>query len=88
MFCGAKELCGALRRRTFYRTRHDRIDHRQKRSTIYFDRSTVNALGAVGFLAYAIVVSCALARYKPIATISLMPVWAVTSFGLWYWVLR
>jgi hypothetical protein len=48
-------------------------------------------LGAVGFLAYAIVVSYVLARYKPstlLATIGLMPVWAVTSFGLWYWVLR
>jgi Protein of unknown function (DUF3147) len=48
-------------------------------------------LGTVGFLAYAIVVSYVLVRYKPstlLATISLMPVWAVTSFGFWYWVLR
>jgi hypothetical protein len=48
-------------------------------------------LGAVGFLAYTIAVSYVLARYKPstlLATISLMPVWAATSFGLWYSVLR
>jgi hypothetical protein len=48
-------------------------------------------LGAAGFFAYAIAVRHVLARYKPstlLATISLMPVWAATSFGLWYWVLR
>jgi hypothetical protein len=48
-------------------------------------------LGAAGFLAYAIAVSYVLARYKPstlLTTISLTPVWAATSFGLWYWVLR
>jgi hypothetical protein len=48
-------------------------------------------LGAAGFLAYAITVRYVVARYKPstlLATISLMPVWAATSFGLWYWVLR
>jgi hypothetical protein len=48
-------------------------------------------LGAAGFLAYALAVSYVLARYKPstlLATISLMPIWAATSFGLWYWALR
>ena len=48
-------------------------------------------LGAVEFLAYAIVGSYVLARHKPstlLATIRLMPVWALTSFDLLYWVLR
>jgi hypothetical protein len=48
-------------------------------------------LGAVGFFAYATAVSYVLARFRPstlVATISLVPVWAVTSFGLWYWLLR
>jgi hypothetical protein len=48
-------------------------------------------LGAAGFLAYTIAVSYVLVRYKPstlLATISLMPVWAATSFGLWYCILR
>jgi hypothetical protein len=48
-------------------------------------------LGAAGFFAYAIAVNYVLVRYKPstlFATISLMPVWATTSLGLWYCVLR
>jgi hypothetical protein len=48
-------------------------------------------LGAVGFLAYAIAVKYVLVRYKPstlLATISLMPVWATASLGLWYCILR
>ena len=47
--------------------------------------------GAVGFLLYAICVSWVMARYKPatlVATTSLIPLWFVTSFGLWYLLAR
>src|SRR4051794_762500 len=44
--------------------------------------------GAVGFFAYTSIVCWVLMRYKPatlLTTICLLPVWAGTSFGLWYW---
>ena len=44
-------------------------------------------LGAAAFFVYAVCVSWLLARFKPstfAATITLMPVWGITSFGLWY----
>jgi hypothetical protein len=48
-------------------------------------KSPSMVLGESGFLAYAIAVSYVSARSKPstlLAMISLMPVWAATSFGL------
>ncbi|HEY6413958.1 MAG TPA: DUF3147 family protein [Edaphobacter sp.] len=48
-------------------------------------------LGAVGFFTYAVCVRWMLVRYKPatlVATISLIPVWLVTSFALWYLFVR
>jgi hypothetical protein len=48
-------------------------------------------LGAVAFFAYAVCVSWVMARYKPstlVATMALLPVWCMTSFGLWYLFVR
>ena len=48
-------------------------------------------LGAVGFFVYASCVCWALMRYKPatlMTTIGFLPIWAGTSFGLWYWLAR
>jgi hypothetical protein len=47
--------------------------------------------GAVGFFTYASVVCWVLMRYKLatlLTTICLLPIWAGTSFGLWYWLAR
>jgi hypothetical protein len=43
-------------------------------------------LGAIGFFTYAFSVGLLLRRYKPsaiLATITLLPIWFVVSFGLW-----
>lgn len=47
--------------------------------------------GAFGFFAYASIVCLVLMRYKLatlLTTICLLPIWAGTSFGLWYWLAR
>ena len=48
-------------------------------------------LGATAFFVYASCVCWVLMRYKPatlLATIGLLPIWAGTSFGLWYMLAR
>lgn len=47
--------------------------------------------GAIGFLAYAALVSWVLRRYRPptlLATVFLMPIWFIVSFALWFLVGR
>jgi hypothetical protein len=48
-------------------------------------------LGAIAFFLYALNVSWVLKRYRPsalTATVVLMPIWFVVSFGLWFLVAR
>ena len=43
--------------------------------------------GAIGFLVYSSLVSWALRRYRPptlLATVALMPIWFIVSFGFWF----
>jgi Protein of unknown function (DUF3147) len=45
--------------------------------------------GALGFLIYALLVSCLLRHYRPAAMTAAfvgVPIWFAVSLGLWYWI--
>jgi hypothetical protein len=48
-------------------------------------------VGSIAFFIYARLASLALLHREarsPVVTMGLLPVWFLTSFGLWYWCLR